>query len=194
MVSFIPGRFALGETAPGTHWIWGLVGPRAGMDSMEKKKISCPFQESIPGRPAYSLVAIPAELLPWYKQTAALNPSLPRQAIWSVDRTLQNRLHPLLTDLSADFRQWIVCFHSMAPSAPPHILFDTFCTPGRFAHTQFLPCMRTQIRVTAQFSLQRILLLGVSSSGIWRRVVRWVSTDVSEEHVASVFTAEEQSM
>jgi hypothetical protein len=27
----------------------------------------------------------------------------------------------------------------------------------------------------------------VSSSGIWRRVVRWVSTDVSEEHNASIF-------
>jgi hypothetical protein len=27
----------------------------------------------------------------------------------------------------------------------------------------------------------------VSSSGIWSRVVRWVSTEVSEEHIASIF-------
>jgi hypothetical protein len=31
------------------------------------------------------------------------------------------------------------------------------------------------------------------SSGIWRRVVCWVSTDVSEEHVASIFRVEEIS-
>jgi hypothetical protein len=31
----------------------------------------------------------------------------------------------------------------------------------------------------------------VSSSGTWRRVIRWVSTDVSEEHIASIFRVEE---
>jgi hypothetical protein len=31
----------------------------------------------------------------------------------------------------------------------------------------------------------------VLSSGIWRRVVLWVSTDVSEEHIASIFRVEE---
>jgi hypothetical protein len=31
----------------------------------------------------------------------------------------------------------------------------------------------------------------VSFSGMWRRVVRWVSTDVSEEHIASIFRVEE---
>jgi hypothetical protein len=29
-------HFTLGERAPGTHWIGGWVGPRAGMDEMEK--------------------------------------------------------------------------------------------------------------------------------------------------------------
>jgi hypothetical protein len=33
----------------------------------------------------------------------------------------------------------------------------------------------------------------VSSYGIWCRVVRWVSTDVSEEHIASIFRVEEIS-
>jgi hypothetical protein len=33
----------------------------------------------------------------------------------------------------------------------------------------------------------------VSSSGIWCRVVRWVLTDVSEEHIASIFRVEEIS-
>jgi hypothetical protein len=33
------GRFAPGERAPGTRWIWGWVGPRAGLDDMEKRKI-----------------------------------------------------------------------------------------------------------------------------------------------------------
>jgi hypothetical protein len=33
----------------------------------------------------------------------------------------------------------------------------------------------------------------ISSSGMWCRVVRWVSTDVSEEHIASIFRVEEIS-
>jgi hypothetical protein len=33
-----PGRFTPGEKAPGTHWIGGWVGPRAGLDDVEKRK------------------------------------------------------------------------------------------------------------------------------------------------------------
>jgi hypothetical protein len=36
------GRFTPGEKAPGTHWIGGWVGPRAGLDYMEKWKILTP--------------------------------------------------------------------------------------------------------------------------------------------------------
>jgi hypothetical protein len=32
-----PGRFALWESAPSTHWI-GWVDPRAGLDNVEKRK------------------------------------------------------------------------------------------------------------------------------------------------------------
>jgi hypothetical protein len=42
------------ETAPGTHWIGGCLGPRAGPDAMVQRKISCPCRESNPGRPAHS--------------------------------------------------------------------------------------------------------------------------------------------
>jgi hypothetical protein len=35
------------------------------------------------------------------------------------------------------------------------------------------------------------LIWRVSSSGMWRRVVCWVATDVSEEHIASIFRVEE---
>jgi hypothetical protein len=31
------GRFIPGERAPGTHWIGGWVGPRAGLDDVEKR-------------------------------------------------------------------------------------------------------------------------------------------------------------
>jgi hypothetical protein len=31
-----PGRFTAGERIPGTHWIGGWVGPRAGLDDVEK--------------------------------------------------------------------------------------------------------------------------------------------------------------
>jgi hypothetical protein len=30
------GRFTLRERAPGTNWIGGSLGPRAGLDDMEK--------------------------------------------------------------------------------------------------------------------------------------------------------------
>jgi hypothetical protein len=33
-----PDRFTPGERDPGTHWIWGWVDPRAGMDDLEKWK------------------------------------------------------------------------------------------------------------------------------------------------------------
>jgi hypothetical protein len=36
-------------------------------------------------------------------------------------------------------------------------------------------------------------LEGLSSSGIWCRVVLWMSTDVSEEHTASIFSVEKIS-
>jgi hypothetical protein len=32
------GRFTPGEKVPGTHWIGGWVGPRAGLDDVEKRK------------------------------------------------------------------------------------------------------------------------------------------------------------
>jgi hypothetical protein len=51
-----PGRFTLGEGAPGTHWIGDWVGPRAGLDDVEKRKfLSFPGLELRPlGRPARS--------------------------------------------------------------------------------------------------------------------------------------------
>jgi hypothetical protein len=33
-----PGSFTPGERAPGTHWIGSWVGPRAGLDDVEKRK------------------------------------------------------------------------------------------------------------------------------------------------------------
>jgi hypothetical protein len=34
-----PGRFTPGEIAPGTHWIGAWVGPRVGVDAVEKRKL-----------------------------------------------------------------------------------------------------------------------------------------------------------
>jgi hypothetical protein len=51
-----PGRFTLGETAPGTHCIGGRVDPRAGLDDMEEWKfLTLPGLKLRPhGRPARS--------------------------------------------------------------------------------------------------------------------------------------------
>jgi len=34
-----PGRFTAGEIASGTHWIGGLVGPRAGLDAVAWRRL-----------------------------------------------------------------------------------------------------------------------------------------------------------
>jgi hypothetical protein len=51
-----PGRFIPGEIAPGAHWIGGWVGPRTGLDDVEKRKLlTLPGLELRPlGRPARS--------------------------------------------------------------------------------------------------------------------------------------------
>jgi hypothetical protein len=51
-----PGSFTPVERAPGTHWIGGWVGPRAGVDDVEKRRfLSLPGLELQPlCRPARS--------------------------------------------------------------------------------------------------------------------------------------------
>jgi hypothetical protein len=51
-----PSHFTPRETAPGTHWIGGWVGPRAGLDAVVKRKIPSPCQDSNPNHPAHSSV------------------------------------------------------------------------------------------------------------------------------------------
>jgi hypothetical protein len=47
-----PATLTLRERIPGAHWMRGWVGHKAGLDIVEKRKISWPFQELNPGRPA----------------------------------------------------------------------------------------------------------------------------------------------
>jgi hypothetical protein len=44
---------------PLAHCIVGWVGPRASLNVMEKRKITCPYRKSNPGGPVRSLVAMP---------------------------------------------------------------------------------------------------------------------------------------
>jgi hypothetical protein len=52
-----PGRFAPRERAPGTHWIGGWVGPRAGLNTVVKRKIPSPRRESNPTTSIFQPVA-----------------------------------------------------------------------------------------------------------------------------------------
>jgi hypothetical protein len=63
-----PCRFTPGERAPGTHWVWGWVGPRAGLNDVEKRKfltlpglklrlLRCPAQPVARPTPLSRLVA-----------------------------------------------------------------------------------------------------------------------------------------
>jgi hypothetical protein len=51
------GRFTPMDRAPGKHWIGGWVGPRAGLDTMSKRKIPSPCWESNPDDPIAQSVA-----------------------------------------------------------------------------------------------------------------------------------------
>jgi hypothetical protein len=52
-----PGRFTHRESAPGTHWTGGWVGPRAVLDAVVKRKIPSPHRESNPRTPIVQPVA-----------------------------------------------------------------------------------------------------------------------------------------
>jgi hypothetical protein len=52
-----PCRFTSREKALGTHCIGGWVGPRVGLNVMEKRKISCPYREWNPDSSAVHPVA-----------------------------------------------------------------------------------------------------------------------------------------
>jgi hypothetical protein len=59
MVSFTPP----GEVAPGVHWIGGWMGPRIGLDDVEKRKfVTLPGLELRPLRLPARSVTIPAAL------------------------------------------------------------------------------------------------------------------------------------
>jgi hypothetical protein len=62
MVSLAPRQLYPRERTPGTYWIGGRVGPRGGLDTVAKIKVSTPCRESNPDRPACSLVTILTEL------------------------------------------------------------------------------------------------------------------------------------
>jgi hypothetical protein len=43
-----PGRFTPGEGAPGIHWTGGCAGPKAALNDVELRKISCPAGNRTP--------------------------------------------------------------------------------------------------------------------------------------------------
>jgi hypothetical protein len=51
-----PAAHIPGERTPGTHWIGGWVGPRAGLDAGARRKILCICRGSNPDRPARSQI------------------------------------------------------------------------------------------------------------------------------------------
>jgi hypothetical protein len=52
-------RFTPEERTPGTHWIGGWVGLRAGLDAEARIKILCPCRGSNPDHPARSHTILP---------------------------------------------------------------------------------------------------------------------------------------
>jgi len=57
------GEIYLGDTTHGTDWIGDLVGPRADLNAVAKRKDICPRRESNPDPPSRSLVTMLTALL-----------------------------------------------------------------------------------------------------------------------------------
>jgi hypothetical protein len=63
-----PGLYTTGRRAPVIHCVGGWVGPRADLDAVAKRKISCLLREFNPSLPACSLATILSYLgSPGYK-------------------------------------------------------------------------------------------------------------------------------
>jgi hypothetical protein len=60
-----PDCFIPREKAPGTDWIRSWVGPRAGLDTVSKKKIPSPYRDSNTDHPNVQLVVAPSFLNIW---------------------------------------------------------------------------------------------------------------------------------
>jgi hypothetical protein len=60
-----PGRFTSRERAAGTHWIGGLVGPRASLDDIKRKSFTLPGLELRPlsRKPLASRYTVPKLLI-----------------------------------------------------------------------------------------------------------------------------------
>jgi hypothetical protein len=58
----LPGRFSSGERARGTHWIGGWVGPRTGLDDVEKILDPTGTRTPTPRPSSLQSVTIPTEL------------------------------------------------------------------------------------------------------------------------------------
>jgi hypothetical protein len=55
-----PCRFTAADRGPGSHWIGGWLGPRSGLDTVDKR--TCLRWESNPGCPAASIVELFSDL------------------------------------------------------------------------------------------------------------------------------------
>jgi hypothetical protein len=72
-----PGSFIPRGRAPGTHWTWGWVGLRAGLDAVVKKKLPAPAGTRTSDHPARSPAlyhwSIPAPLCPYWGKVRKWN-------------------------------------------------------------------------------------------------------------------------
>jgi hypothetical protein len=118
-----PAAFTPGEKASGTHWVGGLVGPRTGLNDVERRKIlPLPGLEIRRlGRPAPWPVAIPTHLslnkysffplqgtliMSYYRQAAPLPKS--SRFCYSCEGVIKNIKHMLTLEFIAHFNNLMI--------------------------------------------------------------------------------------
>jgi hypothetical protein len=112
----------------------------------------------------------------------------------SVRLPLQLPMRPSLHQLHAVPGRSIPCTRAWHSSTHHRTLCAVhgLCTSGIASKQHFDTRCYVNTSVQDLRFLQR-WLWRAWYSGIWRRVVRWKPTDVSEEHIASIFSVEEIS-
>jgi hypothetical protein len=83
-----PGHFTPKERAPSTHWIGGWVDPRAGLDTVVKRKILSPCRDSNPRSSSLQLSAIPPNCDHINHHITSLPPAFSNKAVGHINNEL----------------------------------------------------------------------------------------------------------
>jgi hypothetical protein len=150
-----------------------------------RREKSCSCRESKPGRPTSSPVAIPTAMfsLNLYLTSRAPTQKLTRFYVYTVVvRNIWKNSGVAPSTFTVCLGITRTCLHMKSLN----IMWAVLHTDSSI-RTPMTICL---LKGVTNKACKLVYLRRVQSSGIQRRVIRWKSTEVSEEHIASIFRIE----